>query len=138
MGLCYVVSSRLWNRQAYCVANQPSSFALDLDRTNISQANADNFLDDLKLTTDDFNLGNTVFKLAFLCAGMGRIRCSSNAADTLQELPSQLVSKRLGPDVWIPIQMCAWSIVAMSQFWLSGKSSFIATRCALAQELERY
>ena len=118
------------------MANRPSSFALDLDRTNISQANADNFLDDLKLTTDDFNLGNTVFKLAFLCAGMSRIGCSCNSTDTLQELPSQLVSKRLGPDVWIPIQMCTWSAIAMSQFWLNGKGSFIATRYAPSQEIE--
>jgi hypothetical protein len=67
------------------------------------------------MNTNDYNYGQTIFYLCFLCA----------------ELPSQLISKKLGPDNWIPIQMVSWSLVASLQAFLSGRSSFFACRALL-------
>jgi hypothetical protein len=72
-------------------------------------------LGDLHMNTNDYNYGQTIFYLCFLSA----------------ELPSQLISKKLGPDNWIPIQMVSWSLVASFQAFLSGRSSFFACRALL-------
>jgi len=42
-----------------------------------------------------------------------------------------MISKKLGPDNWIPIQMVGWSIVAISQCKLQGATSFYVTRSLL-------
>jgi hypothetical protein len=72
-------------------------------------------LKDLHLNTNDYNTGMTIFYLCFLFA----------------EVPSQLISKRVGPDRWVPIQMVSWSLVASMQAFMSGKSSFYACRALL-------
>ncbi|KAG7666024.1 uncharacterized protein J8A68_000454 [[Candida] subhashii] len=88
---------------------------LQVDRGNLAQAVTDNMLEDLGMTTNDYNTGNTIFYVTFLLA----------------EIPSQLISKALGPDMFIPIQICLWSIVALCQAALSGKVSFYITRALI-------
>lgn len=85
---------------------------LQIDRGNLGQAISDNFLDDLGLSIENYNSGNTIFLVCFILA----------------ELPSQLLSKKFGPDIFVPTQMVAWSIVAISQSALTGKWTFYFTR----------
>ncbi|KAJ5798089.1 uncharacterized protein N7503_007385 [Penicillium pulvis] len=90
-------------------------FALQLDRGNVVQATSDNMLEDLGLTTNNYNTGQTIFLLCFLFA----------------ELPSQLISKWVGPDRWIPIQMVSWSLIAACQAFVKNKSGYYACRAML-------
>ncbi|KAI5868104.1 MFS general substrate transporter [Durotheca rogersii] len=89
--------------------------ALDLHRRNINRAISDNMLAEIGMNTNDFNYGQTIFLACFLAA----------------ELPSGLVSKKLGADVWIPTIMVSWSIVAGSQAFLSNRAGFYAIKALL-------
>ncbi|KAJ5259621.1 MFS general substrate transporter [Penicillium angulare] len=90
-------------------------FGLNLDRGNLGNAAADNLLDDLNLTTNDYNNAQNMYRIGFLIA----------------EIPSQMVGKRLGPDRWIPLQIIAWSFASGGQFFMQGRSGFFACRFLL-------
>ncbi|KAL1901221.1 hypothetical protein Cpir12675_000587 [Ceratocystis pirilliformis] len=89
--------------------------SLDLNRRNINRAISDNLLPELNMTTNDFNYGQTIFLTSFLAA----------------ELPSGLISKRLGADRWIPALITCWSIVSGCQAWMATKTHYYVMRCLL-------
>ncbi|KAK0524227.1 hypothetical protein OC835_005995 [Tilletia horrida] len=88
---------------------------LNIDRNNTQAANSDGILKDLGMTTNDFNTATSLFRGMFLLA----------------ELPGQALSKRFGPDRFIPFQMALWGILTIAQMGLSGKSSYFACRALL-------
>ncbi|KAJ8089387.1 hypothetical protein PM082_014635 [Marasmius tenuissimus] len=90
-------------------------FALDINRRNINRAISDNMLAELGMNTNDFNYGQTIFLVSFLAA----------------ELPSGLISKKLGPDVWIPFIITSWSVISASQAGLKSKTGYYVCRCLL-------
>lgn len=87
-------------------------FGLNLDRGNLGNAAADNLLTDLKITTNDYNNAQNMYRIGFLIA----------------EIPSQMIGKRLGPDRWIPIQIIAWSLASGGQFFMQNRAGFFACR----------
>ncbi|GAA5886078.1 hypothetical protein JCM6882_004256 [Rhodosporidiobolus microsporus] len=90
--------------------------ALDIDRGNLKNATADGILDDINISQADYNLGNTLFRVGFLVA----------------ELPSQLIGKKIGVDIWLPMQICIFSVLSGAQFWLNGRAMFLAFRFTIA------
>lgn len=80
--------------------------ALDLIRRNINRVLPDNFLEDLNMTQNDFNNGQVIFFVSFL----------------FMELPSGLISKKIGADVWVPTQIVTWSVLCSAQFGLKNRT----------------
>jgi hypothetical protein len=87
-------------------------FGLNLDRGNLSNANSDNLLGDLNLTTNDYNNAQNMYRVGFLIA----------------EIPSQMLGKAIGPDRWIPVQIILWSFASGGQFFMHNRAGFFACR----------
>ncbi|ORY68386.1 major facilitator superfamily domain-containing protein [Pseudomassariella vexata] len=87
-------------------------FGLQLDRGNLSNALADSFLDDLNITSDDYNNGTTIQLMCFLAA----------------EFPVQFLTKRYGFKYVLPTMMVMWGTVSWAQAFITGRATFYVTR----------
>jgi MFS family permease len=90
-------------------------FVLQLDRGNISNALTDTITQDLGISNDDVNLGSQLMLAGIVVA----------------ELPSNMLLQRVGAPVWLTGQMGIWGTIALTQAWVTNKSSFFATRFIL-------
>jgi len=90
-------------------------FGLQLDRGNLSNALTDNLLNDLNLTSDDYNNGTTIQLVCFLAA----------------EFPVQFLTKRYGFKLTLPTMMVLWSTVSWAQAWMHDRTSFYITRALI-------
>ncbi|KAJ3511781.1 hypothetical protein NM208_g15392 [Fusarium decemcellulare] len=90
-------------------------FALQLDRSNISNALTDTLTTDLGITKDDVNLGDQLMMAGIIIA----------------EIPSNIILQRLGAPIWLTGQVLIWGTIALVQAWITDASSFFATRFLL-------
>src|SRR6478609_1566659 len=90
-------------------------FALQLDRGNVGYAMTTSFTDDLGITKDIVNYGNQLML----------------AAVVIFEIPFNMVLSRIGPALWLIIQILAWGTIATAQAAVHNKSGFYATRFLL-------
>ncbi|CAG9984587.1 unnamed protein product [Clonostachys byssicola] len=89
--------------------------ALQLDRGNIGNALTDDFLRDVDITQNQFNIGQQLLSMGIV----------------LLEIPSNLILYRLGPTIWIGTQVIAWGLVATFQAFQKGLGPYLATRLLL-------
>ncbi|XEV07136.1 hypothetical protein FSHL1_012423 [Fusarium sambucinum] len=90
-------------------------YALQLDRSNISNALTDTLTTDLNITKDDVNLGDQLMMVGIIIA----------------EIPSNIVLQKLGAPIWLTGQVLIWGTIALTQAWVTNVHSFFATRFLL-------
>ncbi|KAF9562851.1 MFS general substrate transporter [Agrocybe pediades] len=93
-----------------------TTFVLNMDRTNNSNAISDNLPFDLGFDIDVVNTATALHSIFFAMA------CLTGA----------VVSKIVGPHKWIPILMFSWGIVTLAHVLISDKSGYLTVRCFIA------
>ncbi|KAH7014908.1 alternative sulfate transporter [Ilyonectria destructans] len=90
-------------------------FCLQLDRGNIANAITDNFMEDVGIDQDQFNVGQQMLSLGIV----------------LFEIPSNMILYRVGPGKWLTLQLFLFGTVSTFQAFQNSYGSFIATRFLL-------
>ena len=87
----------------------------ELDRGNIANALTDDFLENVGITQNQFNVGQQMLSLGIV----------------LFEIPSNMVLYRVGPGKWLTLQLFLFGFVSLFQAFQKGYGVFIATRFLL-------
>ncbi|RDW87036.1 Alternative sulfate transporter [Aspergillus mulundensis] len=90
-------------------------FCLQLDRGNMANAITDNFMEDVGIDQDQFNVGQQMLSLGIV----------------LTEIPSNMILYRVGPGKWLTLQLFLFGIVSTFQAFQHGYAAFIITRFLL-------
>ncbi|KAJ6560144.1 MFS general substrate transporter [Mycena capillaripes] len=93
-----------------------TTFVLNMDRTNHSNAISDNLPADLGFTINTVNTGTAIYAVFF------SLFCFSGA----------VMAKIVGPSRWIPFLMFAWGLVTMSHALIKDKAGYLTVRIFIA------
>ncbi|KAI1463788.1 MFS general substrate transporter [Daldinia caldariorum] len=86
-----------------------------LDRTNVGNAKLYNLEKDLDITDHQYDQGLAVFYATYI----------------LSEIPSNLILKKLTPQIWLPCLTFLWGVSAMCLGFVQNFSGFVGVRALL-------
>ncbi|KAJ7265347.1 MFS general substrate transporter [Mycena haematopus] len=93
-----------------------TTFVLNMDRTNNSNAISDNLPADLGFTIDTVNTATAIYAVFF----------------SIFSFSGAVMAKIVGPARWIPILMFAWGLVTMSHALIKDRAGYITVRIFIA------
>ncbi|PPQ72038.1 hypothetical protein CVT26_006728 [Gymnopilus dilepis] len=93
-----------------------TTFVLNMDRTNNSNAISDNLPADLGFDINVVNTATAMYSVLFASA------CLTGA----------VVAKIVGPHRWIPILMFSWGLVTLAHVLITDKFGYLTVRCFIA------
>ncbi|KAG8991546.1 hypothetical protein FRB94_003816 [Tulasnella sp. JGI-2019a] len=86
-----------------------------LDRSNIGNAKVAGFQKDVKLTNHEYSVGLTIFYVSYI----------------LIDIPSNLVTKKLGPNRHLPTLAFLWGLITIFQGTIKNYGGFVGARFCL-------